>query len=460
MRYLPHTEQDVAEMLRVVGVGSIDELFRSLPRQGRLDGALDLPQPMDEAALSRHLADLAAKNWTDSCSVSFMGCGAYAHQVPAAVDAVISRGEFFTAYTPYQPEVSQGTLQALFEFQTMVAELFGQDVANASMYDAASAAAEAVLMARRLQRKRTKVVLSAGLHPEYRQTVHTYLSGMEDLDVIEVGLGPDGRTDPAGLAAVLDADSICLVMQSPNYLGIVEDMSAASQAAASVKAIGIAVVGELTSLGLLEAPGKQGYEIVVGDGLGMAGPLSLGGPGVGLMATTDRNKRALPGRLVGQTLDRDGRVGYVLTLAAREQHIRREKATSNICSNHSLVALALAVHLSLLGRKGFSELARLNFSKATYLRKRFAQAGLLAFPDSPHYNEFALRIPGGDAAALARDLFEQEGILAGVSLGRFDEQMADLLLVNVTERHSRKQLDAFYDAVTARIDASAKGGRS
>ena len=450
MRYLPHTEQDVARMLQVVGVGSIEDLFRSLPSEGRIQEDLDLPEPLDEAALTRHLTDLASQNWTDSCSVSFMGCGAYAHHVPPAVDAVISRGEFFTAYTPYQPEVSQGTLQALFEFQTMVAELFGQDVANASMYDAASAAAEAVLMAMRIQRKRTKVVLSSGVHPEYRQTIRTYLSGMDELEVAEVGLGSDGRTDLSALQAALDDSTICVVMQSPNFLGVVEDMPAAAQAASSVRATAVAVVGELTSLGLLEAPGNQGYEIVVGDGLGLCGPLSLGGPGVGLMATTDRNKRALPGRLVGQTVDREGRVGYVLTLSAREQHIRREKATSNICSNHSLMALALGVHLSLLGRRGFSQLARLNHAKAAYLRKRFGEAGLLAFPDSPHYNEFALRLPSGEAASLARDLFEQEGILAGVPLGRFEEARADQLLVNVTERHSRKQLDAFADAVLAR----------
>ncbi len=453
MRYLPHTEQDVARMLERIGVSDIEALFQSIPQEGRLRAEMDLPPPMDEAALGLHLGELAGKNWTDSCSVSFMGCGAYVHHVPAAVDSVVSRGEFLTAYTPYQPEVSQGTLQALFEFQTMVAELFGQDVANASMYDAASAVAEAVLMAMRLQRRRARVVLSAGLHPEYRQTVRTYLSGMTDLEVVEVALGQDGRTDPAALQGALDDNTMCLVMQSPNFFGIVEDMAAAGRAAAAVKAIGVAAVGELTSLGLLEPPGKLGFDIVVGDGLGLVGPLSLGGPGVGLMATTDRNKRALPGRLVGQTVDQEGKVGFVLTLSAREQHIRREKATSNICSNHSLMALALGVHLSLLGRKGFADLARLNYAKAAYLRKLLAAEGLLAYPDSPHYNEFAVRVSSSDAAEVARRLFEEDGILAGVPLGRFDESLSDLLLVNVTERHRRNQLDAFAAALVDKAKA-------
>ncbi|MCD6499174.1 MAG: aminomethyl-transferring glycine dehydrogenase subunit GcvPA [Deltaproteobacteria bacterium] len=449
MRYLPHTPQDVSTMLDVIGARSIDDLFSSIPRSIRFDGRLDMEPALDEAALVDHLSGLAGKNRALSCSVSFLGAGAYAHVVPTAVDSVISRGEFFTAYTPYQPEVSQGTLQTLFEFQTMVAELMGLDVANASLYDGASACAEAVLMAQRIvarQKQRRKVVVSTGLHPEYLETIRTYLSGMDDLDLVEVGLGPDGTTDLCSVDGALGPEAVCLFVQSPNFFGVVEPLAELGRRAKDVGAVSCCAVSELTSLGLLEPPGRLGFEIVVGDGLGMAGPVSLGGPGVGLIATTERNKRVLPGRLVGRTLDGENRVGYVLTLAAREQHIRREKATSNICSNQSLMAVSLAVHLSLLGRQGFKHLARLNYSKAKYLREKLAERGLLAHPQALIYNEFAVKVPAGDAALVARRIFEEYGVLAGVPLGRFSQEWKDLLLVNVTERHRRRQLDALVEA--------------
>ncbi len=447
MRYLPHTQEDIRRMLEQIGTQDLEELFASIPAESRIRGPLALPEALDEASLRRHLAGLAARNRTLSEGASFLGCGAYDHVVPAAVDAVISRGEFFTAYTPYQPEVSQGTLQALFEFQTMVAELFGLDVANASMYDAASATAEAVLMARRIHRgRRRKVVLSRGLHPEYLETCRTYLSGVEGLEVVEVGLDETGRTDGQALSDALDGETICLVAQSPNFLGVCEDWASLSDAAHRDKALMVGVVGELTSLGLLEAPGRLGCDMVVGDGLGLAGSLSAGGPGVGLMACRDTYKRNLPGRLVGRTVDREGREGYVLTLAAREQHIRREKATSNICTNHSLVALALTVHLSLLGRRGLAELARQNYSRARYVRKALEAKGLVAHAASPHYNEFAVRLP--KAAAAARHIQEKWGLRPGVALGRFDAGYEDLLLVCVTERHSKKDLDRLVSALT------------
>jgi len=428
----------------------VDDLFSSIPSAIRFDGLLDMDPALDEASLVDHLGGLAAKNRALSCSVSFLGAGAYSHVVPAAVDSVISRAEFFTAYTPYQPEVSQGTLQSLFEFQTMVAELLGLDVANASLYDGASACAEAVLMAQRIvarQKQRRKVVVSAGLHPEYLATIRTYLSGMNDLDLVEVGLGPDGKTKLTDVDAALGPDSVCLFVQSPNFFGVVEPLAEFGRRAKASGAVSCCAVSELTSLGLLEPPGHKGFDIVVGDGLGMAGPVSLGGPGVGLIKTTDRNKRVLPGRLVGRTVDGQDRVGYVLTLAAREQHIRREKATSNICSNQSLVAVSLAVHLSLLGRRGFKDLALLNYSKAKYLRSQLTEQGILAHPQGPIYNEFAVRVPGGDAATVARRIFEEYGVLAGVPLGRFNRDWKDLLLVNVTERHGRRQLDALAEAL-------------
>ncbi len=447
MRYLPHTPEDVQRMLDRIGARDLEELFSSIPPESRVRGRLDLPEALDEAALRRHLADLASRNRTLSGQPSFLGCGAYDHGVPAAVDAVISRGEFFTAYTPYQPEVSQGTLQALFEFQTMVAELFGLEVANASMYDAASAAAEAVLMARRIHRgRRRRVVLSRGLHPEYLETCRTYLSGLDGVELVEVGLDDTGRTDVSALAQAVDGQTMCVVAQSPNFLGVCEDWAGLADAAHGEKALMVGVVGELTSLGLLEAPGRLGCDIVVGDGLGLAGSLSAGGPGVGLMACRDAYKRNLPGRLVGRTVDTQGRVGYVLTLAAREQHIRREKATSNICTNHSLVALALTVHLSLLGRRGLAELARQNYSKARYVRRALEAEGLLAYPASPHYNEFAVRLP--EAGAAARRIQEKWNIRPGVALGRFGASYDDLLLVCVTERHTRQDLDRLVAALT------------
>ncbi len=447
MRYLPHTDEDVKRMLKTIGVDSIEDLFSSIPEKMRMKSSLDLPDPLDEAALKDLLGALSVKDKTIGCSATFVGCGAYRHSVPVTVDMLISRGEFFTAYTPYQPEVSQGTLQGIYEFQTMIAELMGMDVANASLYDGASACAEAVLMMHRVQRKRKTVLISEGVHPEYMETCRTFVDGSEGLSLEEVPLSESGNLDMKVLQEKMNKDVAGVLVQSPNVFGIVEDVREIVKTAEESRALVCMCVGEITSLGILEAPGKMGCRLAVSEGLGLCGPLNMGGPGVGLMACCDRFKRELPGRLVGETEDRDGRRGYVLTLATREQHIRREKATSNICTNQALMALSLGIHLSLLGKIGFSRLSKMNYSNYRYLRKKLEKTGLPAFPSARHYNEFAIRIPGGDASELAREIRLQESIDPGVPMGRFREEWKDILLVCVTERNTRKQMDGLVEAL-------------
>ena len=450
MRYLPHTKKDVEEMLKKVGASSLEELFESVPESLRMKGDLDLPEPFDEGRLMDHMGALSVKNRALSCHASFVGCGAYRHHVPATVDMLISRGEFFTAYTPYQPEVSQGTLQGAFEFQTSVAEIMGMDVANASLYDGASACAEAVLMMHRVQRRRQRVLVSQGVHPEHLETCRTFTEGVDDLVLEEVPLDKDGATDLGALEEKLGKDVAGVLVQSPNVFGVVEKVREVAEKADEVRALMCLSVGELTSLGILESPGACGCHIAVGEGLGLCGPVNMGGPGVGLMACGDRYKRALPGRLVGETVDQEGRRGYVLTLATREQHIRREKATSNICTNQALMALSLGIHLSLLGKTGFRKLSKMNYSYGRYLRDKLKPSGLLVYPDSPHYNEFVVRSPGGEAAKMAQEIRHHEGIDPGVSLGRFKEEWKDLLLICVTERNTKAQMDALVEVLTKR----------
>jgi glycine dehydrogenase subunit 1 len=438
-------------MLQEIGVENIDQLFESIPKQHRLDKPLSLPEAMDETACRAHLGALSVKNQTFDCVPCFLGCGAYRHTVPAAVDALLSRGEFFTAYTPYQPEVSQGTLQGAFEFQTMMAELTGLDVANASLYDGATACAEAVLMMRRIARRKRpcRVLVSDGVHPEYWETIETFVHGVDDLQVEAVALQEDGRTDAAVLDTKLADDVAGVMVQSPNVLGVVENIPLLAKKTRQHKALFCHTVGELTALGLLNAPGQMGCDLAVGEGLGLTGPVYLGGPGVGFVACREKLKRNLPGRLVGETVDQDGKRGYVLTLATREQHIRREKATSNICTNQALMALAVAIHLSLLGRSGFTRLAQINFSRGQYLRAQLQKKGLLAHPQSPHYNEMAVRVKSGDGFEVADRLLNEHGIAAGVPLQRFRAEWNDLLLVNVTERNNKNQIDALIEALAA-----------
>jgi glycine dehydrogenase subunit 1 len=430
MRYLPLTADDRRAMLRTIGAADIDALFRDVPAAARLTELLDLPPHAGEIEVERDLAALAAKNLpAGQAKASFIGAGAYRHHVPAAVDHLIQRGEFLTAYTPYQPEISQGTLQVLFEFQSQVALITGMDAANASMYDGASATAEAVLMARRIT-KRDRVVLSGSLHPHYRDTVRT-VTRYTDAEV--VGNKPD-PSKPGDLAALIDDRTACLVVQTPDVFGRLRDLTPLAAACHAKGALLIAVVNEIVSLGAVTPPGEMGADIVAAEGQSIGNGLNFGGPYVGLFSTRDRHVRQMPGRLAGQTVDADGKRGYVLTLSTREQHIRREKATSNICTNSGLCALAFTIHMALLGSAGLRRLARLNHAHAVRLAERLAGIKGVSVLNDSFFNEFTLRLPR-PAAAVVEDLAGKR-ILAGVPVSRLypdDPAMADLLLVAATE---------------------------
>ncbi len=436
-------------MLQDIGAASVEDLFSSIPEDNRPKDALGLPPPMAEHELMAMMGRLASANEPISSGgmLAFLGAGATPHAIPQALDSIIRRAEFLTAYTPYQAEISQGTLQAVFEFQTMVCELFDLEVANASMYDGASATAEALLMAKRVTR-RERFLVSEGLHPEYLQTCETYLSGLPGAELVKIPLGSDGRTDLASAeAALAEAPSACLLVQSPNFFGVVEDMRPIAELAHAEGALAVAAVTEMVSLGVLVPPGACGCDIAVGEGLGFAAPLSFGGPGVGLLATRDKLKRQMPGRLIGETVDADGLRGYVMTLATREQHIRREKATSNICTNQGLIALCFTIHAALLGRRGFERLSRINLAKAQHAREAISRLeGYELRHDSPCFNEMAFRVPGGDARKVVNRLAAQ-GILPGVPLGRFNPEWQDTLLVSVTELHRREDIDRLVAAL-------------
>jgi glycine dehydrogenase subunit 1 len=444
MRYIPHTEEDVRQMLEAVGVGSVADLFTEIPTDVRLDRPLDLPKPLAEAELLKALARLSSQNATAADRISFLGGGAYNHFIPAVVDHIISRSEFYTAYTPYQPEISQGTLQAIFEYQSLICQLTGMDAANASMYDGASACAEGVLMAARATR-RGKILLSRALHPEYRDTVATYCRYLE-LELVEVPFDETGRTDASELARLLDKETAAVVAGYPNFFGVVEDLSALAEAAHGCGANLVAAVQEPIALGLLKSPGELGADIVVGEGQSFGIPLSFGGPYLGFFAARQKGLRSMPGRLVGETLDRDGKRGFVLTLATREQHIRREKATSNICSNEGLCALMAAVYLCLMGKQGIREVAVQNLAKAEYARKRIAALPGFSIPFSaPTFNEFVVEAEEGAAVVLER--LEKGNILGGIALDRFFGEMPKRFLVCATEQNSRQEIDALVAAL-------------
>ncbi len=449
MRYIPHTPQDISLMLETLGLKSLEELFDSVPEELRCREGLALPQALSELEVQEKLSHLAAQNAPNLGVVSFLGAGAYPHFIPAAVDHILQRVEFTTAYTPYQPEVSQGTLQATFEFQSLVALLLGLEVANASMYDGASAAAEAVLMARRLLPERSRVLVSRALHPQYRQVLATYLSGLPHTELWEVPYGPDGRTQVSALEQLLNQETLCLVVGYPNFFGIIEDLSLLASKAHQVGALAISVTTEALALGLLKSPGELGYDLAVAEGQSLGLPLSYGGPGLGLFASRERFLRSLPGRLVGQTLDSEGRRGFVLTLATREQHIRRERATSNICTNHGLCALAATVFLCLMGKEGLRKLAELNYKKAHYALARLKAVGVQPFFSSPFFNEFVVRIPR------ARQLWQKlkgQGLIAGVPLQDWYPEMEDGLLLCVTETHKQQEMNRLALAIREALD--------
>jgi glycine dehydrogenase subunit 1 len=439
MRYLPLTEADRRAMLAEIGVASVAELYADAPAAALLPGPIPgLPGHQGELEVERALSALAARNLPAGSVPCFLGGGAYRHHIPATVDHLIQRGEFLTSYTPYQPEVSQGTLQSLFEFQTQVALLAGLDVANASMYDGATACAEAVMMANRVTRRR-RAVLAGNLHPHYRDTTAT-LGRFTGFEV--VARHPDPRGRESLIDSIDDATS-CVVVQTPDVFGHLHDLAPLAAACQAKGALLVAVVTEVMSLGLLTPPGAMGADIVAAEGQSLGNPLSFGGPHLGLFAAREKYLRQMPGRLVGQTVDADGRRGWVLTLSTREQHIRREKATSNICTNAGLCALAFTIHLSLLGEAGFTALARLNHAKAVQLAGKLGDLDGVRVLNDGFFNEFTLRLPRR-ASKLVNKL-ARRGILGGVPAVRlFPEAdgMSDLLLVACTECTTEADMDA------------------
>ena len=442
MRYLPLTDHDRSVMLNVIGAPDIDTLFVDVPTSARLNGPIrDLPNHATELSVERHLSALARKNRPAGEGPFFLGCGAYKHHVPASVDHIIQRGEFLTAYTPYQPEIAQGTLQVLFEFQTQVARLFGCDVANASMYDGSTACWEAVTMARRIT-KRGKAMLSSGLHPHYVSVAQTMARFTGDNLAYETPtLTAD--TDVETLIAGIDGETSCVVVQYPDILGRICDLSALAAKAHQHGALLIAVVTEPVALGAIKAPGDMGADIVVGEGQSLGVGLQFGGPYVGLFACKDKYVRQMPGRLCGETVDAEGKRGFVLTLSTREQHIRREKATSNICTNSGLCALAFSVHMTLLGERGLRDLATLNHSLASHAADRLAKVPGVSVINDTFFNEFTLQLPQ-EARPIVRTLADR-GVLGGVSLGRLFPGVAALesgLVVAVTETTTVEDIEA------------------
>ncbi len=443
MRYHPHTPGDVRAMLDAVGAKSLDDLFRSIPEPFRLRRPLDVPPAADEISLLSELRRLAARN--DVAHPPFTGAGCYPHHVPPAVDQLLLRGELFTAYTPYQPELSQGTLQALFEWQTFVCLLTGMDVSNASMYDGATATAESALMATRLTGRR-KIAVSAALHPEYQKVLTTYLRSTHD-EIVTVPFAADGRTDLAALEKAVNGETACVIAGYPSFLGVVEPLPDIAAIARRAGALTVSVTAEAVALGMLQAPGALGADVAVGTFQSFGNPMSFGGPAPGFFATRDANVRQMPGRICGATLDKHGRRGFVLTLSTREQHIRREKATSNICTNSGLTALAATIHLALLGKKGLADLARLNFERARLLRDAMEREGFRRIFSGPTFNETAFDV--GDAEATVARLAKR-GILAGAPLARWYPdlpQAKGALLCVATELHTPELIELFARSV-------------
>ncbi len=447
MRYLPLTDTDRSAMLEVIGVSSIDSLFADVPEAARLGGPIaGLPDHASEMAVERHMASLAAKNVAAGSAPFFLGAGAYRHHVPASVDHLIQRGEFLTSYTPYQPEIAQGTLQVLFEFQTQVARLYGCEVANASMYDGSTACWEAVSMARRLTR-RANAILSSGLHPHYVSVVQTLARFTED-EVSYAAPSLSAETDVEALAAAIDESTSCVVVQYPDILGRIADLTLLADAAHAKGALLVVVVTEPVALGVLRSPGEMGADIVVGEGQALGVGLQFGGPYVGLFATREKFVRQMPGRLCGETVDAEGRRGFVLTLSTREQHIRREKATSNICTNSGLCALAFSIHMTLLGEKGLRALAEVNHANACAAAERLSQVPGVELVTPLFFNEFTLRLPQ-ETRPVVRALADR-GVLAGVSLGRLypeGEGRENGLVVAVTETVTPEDVEAYASAL-------------
>ncbi|MCP3774484.1 aminomethyl-transferring glycine dehydrogenase subunit GcvPA [Paenibacillus sp. MZ04-78.2] len=439
-RYLPMTDRDRADMLRTIGVGSVDELFRDIPEPIRYRGTLPMSGALDEISLLKHMKQLASRNADTSQYASFLGAGLYDHHVPVVINHIISRSEFYTAYTPYQPEISQGELQAIFEFQSYICELTGMKVANASMYDGATALAEAgALASGATQRK--QIVISRAVHPEAREIMRTTARGL-NLNVVEVDYA-DGVTDLEQLKAAVTDDTAAVIVQSPNFFGCIEDLTAIEPIAHSLKALFVVSTNPM-SLGLLEAPGKLGADIVVGDAQPLGIHPAFGGPTCGFFAVTEPLMRRMPGRIVGQTVDRDGKRGFVLTLQAREQHIRREKATSNICSNQALLALCASVYLSTMGKEGMREAGSLNLQKSHYAARELAKLEGPSLPfTAPFFNEFVVSLPANANIADLNERLLEAGFIGGLDLGRYYPELQNHMLVAVTEKRTKAEIDEF-----------------
>jgi glycine dehydrogenase subunit 1 len=455
MPYFYNTPDDIAAMLKAIGVASIDELFAYVPPELRLNRSLDIPAALSELELAQHLQSLASKNAHIGQKVCFLGGGAYDHFVPAVVDALAGRGEFYTSYTPYQPEVSQGNLQVMFEYQTLICQLTGMDVSNASLYDGGSAAAEAVLLAMSVTGRPKKAVVAESVHPHYREILDTYFKSI-GAELVTVA-APNGAARPADVAAAVDGETACVLVQHPNFFGCLEDVPALAKIAHDAGALLVQSFDPI-SLGLLKRPADLGADVAIAEGQSLGTPLLYGGPYLGIMACREQFVRRMPGRIAGQTVDRRGRRCWVLTLQTREQHIRREKATSNICTNQGLFALRAAIYLAELGPQGLRETAELCLQKAHYAKQRLTAASRLSLAfDQPTFKEFVLC----DKDGRAQDLLTQAtdaGYLAGIPLGQWYPKLADCFLVCVTEKRTKAEIDGLAEILAARGDTST--GRS
>ena len=439
MRYLPHTPQDIQAMLQTIGVSSVEDLFASIPPELRLKQPLKIPPALSELELRSEILKISKRNTSVRDAISFLGGGAYHHYIPSPISQLINRGEFFTAYTPYQPEVSQGTLQALFEYQTMLCELTGMEIANASNYDASTACAEALLMAHRLNGKKRGLV-ACTVHPQYRKVMRTYLERFGFV-IDEIPYAPDGTIDYKSLGSLMNGDIGSILVQSPNYFGVIEDLDRISLEARKHGAVFITAASEPLSAALLKTPGESGADIAVMEGQSFGVGLNFGGPYLGIFASRQQFVRSLPGRLVGETTDVDGKRGYVLTFSTREQHIRREKATSNICTNQGLCALMASIYLSLLGKQGLVELARLNLSRATYAKKELLKTGKIKILfDGPTFNEFVISLPNAEGVL---EKLRGKGIFGGILIDRYYDELKNALLVCVTEMNGKDEIDLF-----------------
>jgi len=444
--FIPHTQIETEEMLKKIGVKSLSDLFTDIPEQFRFP-KLNLPSGITEMEAKAELQEYARANESANDLVCFLGAGAYHHFIPSAVDAIISRGEFATAYTPYQPEVSQGTLQAIFEFQSLIANLTGMEVSNASHYDGATATAEAGVMAyHHFRGKRGKVIVAESVHPHYRETLCTYLCGYENIDIKTVSHNGQPFTTPDDVAALVDSDTSLVIIQYPDFFGRIFELSQLAQKVHEAGAL-LAVVANPTALGILKTPGEMGADIVVGEGQPLGIPLSYGGPYLGFFATKKDLVRKIAGRLVGESVDAEGRRGYVLTLTAREQHIRREKATSNICTNQSLMALAATVYLSLVGKTGFRQVAGLCYHKAHYAATEIAKLkGFTVLKKDPFFHEFVVKCP--KPVEEINTMLLDQGILGGYDLGIDFPSLKDHMLIAVTEMVTRDEIDGLVDALS------------